>query len=39
MDLQTIPVEEVAFYCFLTKIITLRRHSFEQWAWQVLDFT
>ena len=25
--------------CFLTKIITLSRHSFEQWAWQVLDFT
>ena len=26
-------------WCFLTKIITLGRHSFEQWAWQVLDFT
>ena len=25
--------------CFLGKIITLSRHSFEQWAWQVLDFT
>ena len=25
--------------CFLTKIITLSRHSFEQWVWQVLDFT
>ena len=25
-------------WCFLTKIITLGRHSFEQWAWQVLDF-
>ena len=24
---------------FWTKIITLSRHSFEQWAWQVLDFT
>ena len=26
-------------WCFLTKITTLSRHSFEQWAWQVLDFT
>ena len=25
--------------CFLTKIISLSRHSFEQWTWQVLDFT
>ena len=25
--------------CFLTKIITMSRHSSEQWAWQVLDFT
>ena len=24
---------------FLTKIITLSRHSFEQWAWQVFVFT
>ena len=25
--------------CFSAKIITLSRHSFEQWAWQALDFT
>ena len=24
---------------FLTKIITLSRHSFEQWVWQVFVFT
>ena len=30
---------KVPKYCFLTKIINLSRHSFEQWAWQVLDFT
>ena len=25
--------------CFLIHIITLSKHSFEQWAWQVLDVT
>ena len=39
LSLSIFDCSKVPKCCFLTKIITFSRHSFEQWAWQVLHLT